>query len=78
MFNEGSVSGPADITTTVFNFSSHVVTQVEGKMQPLQLYPPRKMQRSGSQWNHVYRQHPSFTPKRKNKGEYGQANVVVK
>jgi hypothetical protein len=41
MFNEGTVSGPADIIS-VFNFSPHVFKQVEGNCSHCISYPPSK------------------------------------
>jgi hypothetical protein len=49
MFNEGTVSGPADIIP-VFNFSPRVVKEVEGNCSHIISYPPSKFQQSGSQW----------------------------
>jgi hypothetical protein len=52
MFNEGTVSVPADIS--VFNFSPHVVKQVEGNYNYCISYPPSKFRQSGSQFWHVH------------------------
>jgi hypothetical protein len=51
MFNEGIVSGPADIS--VFNFSPHVVQQVTINCSHRISYPPSKLRQNGNQWWHV-------------------------
>jgi hypothetical protein len=63
MFNEGTVSGPANIIS-VFSFSPHVVKQVDGICSHCISYPPSKFRQNGSQW-----WHPWCTPKRKNQGK---------
>jgi hypothetical protein len=52
MFNEGTVSGPADIS--VLNFSPHVVKQVEGNWSHCISHPPSKFRQCVSQWWHVH------------------------
>jgi hypothetical protein len=46
MINEGTVSGPADIS--VFSFSPHAAKQVKGNCSHCISYPPNKFRKSGS------------------------------
>jgi hypothetical protein len=76
MFNEGTVSGPADIIS-VLNFSPHVAKQIEGNCSHCMSCPPSKFRQNDSQWWHVH-SILHIPPKEENEVEQGQANEVAK